>query len=869
MKGDFTQNTFRREKHYSSVRMQQGRVQLDADWNEQADIQNYRRRVADRDLIGVCGGPKGIDSQGNDLAGFEVLAEADQLRVTSGRYYVDGILCENEQDLLIKRRPGPEPVLGATEARFPTQAGTYLVYLDVWERHVTAEDDVEIREVALGGADTATRTEVVWEVRMHKGKVTPGTRVDCDTIAEWMPERTLSTGQLKARLHRAGAEGGPCNVAGGSYRRLENQLYRVEVHKGGNRMDATFKWSRDNGSIVARWTGEGDGDGTELTLGDATPRQLQGFHEAPWIEVIDEARERRGKRGVLARVLNVKGNKLIIDPNTIQDPDDPNADHIDRNAFPANPKVRRWDSEAALATKGADGKPWIKLEEDIQVQFRPGRYRAGDYWLIPARTLIDDVLWLGVAAGNNPAFRPPDGIEHHTCPLALVEVTAHQVRVTDCRKLFPPATAITADDVSFDNTHCQMKDARTVQEALDVLCQQNKAGCTLVAIPGPGWEQIFDCIPRGADAHVCFQAGDYANPSEAPVTVLNKGHIKITGCGPGTRIVATKAEAALAFIGCSSVTVRDLHAEARVTGIKGKKKHLNGALCFINCPQVTVENVTLKCAAGTRRSSTCITVRNGVAAAAGSAKHGRVRIRHNDLRVGHEQTGILLINVARVHVEDNTLSVTSKPKSLTLEKMLRDKVVRMAVRRALVSDITAVDVAAITAGRPLAAVTGELAGLGHSATFATGNFAVGFRTANKALAAGLQKLLAKYTPDEVVLHSSTDLVRHTQYVLDRLLMHPERLVEAGAVAKWYQGLKSQNPAVASQGIVVGGQAAEDVRIVNNTIFGVRQGIHVGQSRRLADRTPQRIDRTERLQIAGNTITVLLPLLQLAERHGIF
>ena len=38
MKGDFTRLTFQPEKHYSSVRLQQGRVQLDADWNEQADI---------------------------------------------------------------------------------------------------------------------------------------------------------------------------------------------------------------------------------------------------------------------------------------------------------------------------------------------------------------------------------------------------------------------------------------------------------------------------------------------------------------------------------------------------------------------------------------------------------------------------------------------------------------------------------------------------------------------------------------------------------------------------------------------------------------------------------------------------------------
>src|SRR5258708_19460881 len=57
MKGDFTRFTFRPEKHYRSVRVQQGRVQLDADWNEQADIATHRDDVAASDLIARQGPP--------------------------------------------------------------------------------------------------------------------------------------------------------------------------------------------------------------------------------------------------------------------------------------------------------------------------------------------------------------------------------------------------------------------------------------------------------------------------------------------------------------------------------------------------------------------------------------------------------------------------------------------------------------------------------------------------------------------------------------------------------------------------------------------------------------------------------------------
>ena len=56
MKNDITRDTFHRVKHFSRVLMQQGRVQLDADWNEQADILRYRDETEASDVIGRCGG---------------------------------------------------------------------------------------------------------------------------------------------------------------------------------------------------------------------------------------------------------------------------------------------------------------------------------------------------------------------------------------------------------------------------------------------------------------------------------------------------------------------------------------------------------------------------------------------------------------------------------------------------------------------------------------------------------------------------------------------------------------------------------------------------------------------------------------------
>lgn len=94
MKADITRTTFHPDKHYSRVIAQQGRVQIDADWNEQVSISNeYLRRLA-MDLIGPCGGPQadlGFAITPIDVGGGP---SATDFAIGPGVYYVDGIRCE-------------------------------------------------------------------------------------------------------------------------------------------------------------------------------------------------------------------------------------------------------------------------------------------------------------------------------------------------------------------------------------------------------------------------------------------------------------------------------------------------------------------------------------------------------------------------------------------------------------------------------------------------------------------------------------------------------------------------------------------------------------------------------------------------------
>src|SRR5262249_16288528 len=69
MEGDFSRITFNKSNQYSRVLMQQGRVLVDADWNEQAEIMNGALRALITDLVGshwgMVDGDMAIDAQNN------------------------------------------------------------------------------------------------------------------------------------------------------------------------------------------------------------------------------------------------------------------------------------------------------------------------------------------------------------------------------------------------------------------------------------------------------------------------------------------------------------------------------------------------------------------------------------------------------------------------------------------------------------------------------------------------------------------------------------------------------------------------------------------------------------------------------------
>jgi hypothetical protein len=449
MKGDFSNITFNPQKHFSRVLMQQGRVQLDADWNEQVSILLHYMQTLTTDLIGPHGGPSDGFKIQLTPKDSKAITENTDLEIGTGHYYVAGILCENE--IILDENANEVPVTYKKQLNYPLPDKTklpslpFLVYLDVWERDITMIEDPEIQEVALGGADTATRSQVVWQVKIKEfntrdSSITVDEARDYQTFLKKLGEEVRpGTGRLRARVKKTGSDDSkdPCIISPDArYRGAENQLYRVEIHQGSDSSRGlTFKWSRDNGSVVFPIQHLSD---TTVTLENLGRESRFGLAVGDWVEIVDDDYVLQGQPQPLFQVDKIDPieRRVILKGTPAsavgQDPT-------------KHPFLRRWNSLGEISvtvstTKDKNDKDvWIVLEDGIEIAFEAGSYKSGDYWIIPARTVTGDINWPRVKDKDGnlvPVALPPRGVQHYYAPLAVVLDGAYGLEIHDCRYKF-------------------------------------------------------------------------------------------------------------------------------------------------------------------------------------------------------------------------------------------------------------------------------------------------------------------------------------------------------------------------------------------------------------------------------------------------
>ncbi len=466
MHGDFSRDSFDPKSNFARVLMQQGRLIVDADWNEQSAILLHYIRTLAADLIGWHGGAGVVlDANNKPTGGPLAVLKSDQgdtIRVASGHYYINGNLFDFSGTSFPKKDDIPQ----ADWATKPEGANAVLLFADLFDGLVTHAQLESLTDPAFEGLDTTARVRSNiklrgWWEKQETGSdpfATVAKNMDQSELLKLMqrPER-LELPLLRAFTNFDSSNEDDCSVDPSSgYTGLENQLYRIEVHfagkdgktfwdgsnEEGNNRDTAFslKWSRDNGSIV--YAGMTTGDGVTLTTkwrDDST-----AIHKGDYVELISGDNE----SGTLAEVTGVTEDDgqytLMFDSTTGSKGEKVRVrrwDHRSRAKFPIATNsgfvVKARDATNITTATNITNSVDIPIEDGIMVQLQiPGdsQLQKGDYWLIPARAATGDIIW--------PPNEDKTGVEsydavpccytqHHYAPIALI---AQNGAITDLRR---------------------------------------------------------------------------------------------------------------------------------------------------------------------------------------------------------------------------------------------------------------------------------------------------------------------------------------------------------------------------------------------------------------------------------------------------
>jgi hypothetical protein len=606
MSFDSSRFTFNSWNDFLGVVMQQGRVQLDADWNEWLAQFTRRMQAGSLDTFGRAVAPATTPN------GFKINAYSDatgqHLTIGAGRMYIDGLMVENHgpaakavwDSALAELSGAPAAPPAVTEidldftaqpylpnAQLPKGSGPFLVYLDVWKRAITYLEHPELIDPAVG-IDTTGRVQIVWQVKLLD--VSNVTGVNCFTpdgsITAWTAITQSSGARLTTGVVPSSPSGPCCLNSATGYTGLENQLYRVEIHQGGNSnssgtgspVSATFKWSRDNASVITTVTAinpatnAANNPTSQLTVESTGRDDVLSFKPGDWIEITDDFLELNGQAGELHQI-DSNGVSKALKTITLQTPVSNDLQNRLASGINYHTRICRWDqggkvylSDGAtlwtdLGAAGSTGQIPVPppgtsliLENGVTVSFdldpSLGNFHVGDFWTFPARASDGSVEVLTKA--------PPMGIHHHYARLSIVTFPSS---ASDCRTIWPPQTSAAGDCAC---TVCV--------DAAD----HNSGQATLA--------MAVEKIRSMGGGRICLGPGVYMLNSTLTLQGLHS--VILSGQGPATSLVMVGNGPAITVENSIALGIEDLGVYALA---QGSDTVASAGVVLRNCIEVGVE----------------------------------------------------------------------------------------------------------------------------------------------------------------------------------------------------------------------------------------------------------------------------------------
>ncbi len=909
MGSDLARISFDPSRGYRSVVAQQGRVTLEADINEETVIASEALRVETIEVVGPSGTPDD---------GYKVSYDTTNgLVAAKGTMYVGGWRLTEDSPVPFNKQPE-----WLDQPQQTTIQGNALAALLVTEQSISATEDQALREVALGGPDTAARTRL-----MQHFVLLPTTAAQC-SAAETPLEAALKNmgltinpatleldyaATLKVSFFPPTQSSNPCcPPAQGGYLGSDNQLVRVAVTAFSG-SHGTLVWGWNNASFLYRATVVS----AHVLKLSQTP--IDAAHTPQPGQVIEVLRttEVLGLAADQNYVAAPDGLIVTLGSGTIYDPTSQQLTLPSSTTLPSDTNtlfVRLWQGTANFTSGTAEKLDSVSgLAVTIKMTALPTAPLASrPYWCFAVRPNTPQSIYPQRYLEGDQS---PDGPRQWLCDLAIVQAVAGAAAggwkiLDDCRNHFKPLI-----------------------DAGDCTC------CELSLSPTEDWATILNTALAAApdSIRLCFQPGLY---KAASTIVFSSIGVKITGAGEGTMIRGASLEVVLEFDNCPDVVISDIAVVAGTAGYSNNPATagLQGAITIRACEEVDIERVFLGCTDADLRAASCLAVYNPAPASNNQVRtfesaqpairrRYNLRILNSQFRVGHFQVGILVVNADRAQIEGNFLITPDTLRNITYGDLAGNVYLSSRLKKQLLHSMTIVNTAPVITNRTkrlllrkkkASAGTSVPANADKSAPApekpapapeakaeAVPPQAMQADAAPKAQsldiaqvisslphvnlgAMGRAHITATYGTFKLQMISSQKLTNawtdalnkaglseastagqiHTSVhqIADAVFKSPESV--APEFRNYVSGLLPNLYSTSSQGIVVAGSVANDVRILNNTIDGTAQGIHVGLSDRKAVPYVSGLQANV-VQIIGNTITVRLTPEMTGDRHGIF
>lgn len=511
MGSDRARLSYDERRQWRSVVSQQGRVTLEADVNEASQIAAEEQRREALDFVG----PAGTPDDGYALDPGEPGWDQRDFSTGRGTMYVGGVRAFQYDDVQYTKQPEWLDHRGDPDWVDPgeVKTATELIYLSLREQEVSATEDTPLREVALGGPDTAQRTHLVQRV-----KRLPTTSATCgdlgDAQATWaqqglrfVPEtmRLESSATLRVSLPKTGGGSDPCEPAAqGGYLGADNQLIRVQVVSSDGTKGGKLIWGFDDASSLYRVQVVGE---KTLRLEARPPDALHNPREGQAVEVLrtavrldtaDFIASDRGEIFTLAESYAPDSQDVKLDGNVSGDVSEAaKSDMVFLRVW-----EQRLDFEAGTAVSLGD------TGVDVTLAAGGKPFHPGDFWCIAVRPRTPTEVYPHRLLD---APQPPDGPRLWACPLAIVSFAPTLIIDTDCRVSFDPLT--------------------NRRSCCDVILRPEDLG------KGHTLQDVVDRHAGREQLTICLKPGVYE--LEAPLTLGPKSsNLTIEGCHDGVWLQA-------------------------------------------------------------------------------------------------------------------------------------------------------------------------------------------------------------------------------------------------------------------------------------------------------------------------------------------